>query len=400
MNPMHPNIVAPITGQKMDKRPRRFVLYTRISTKSQTDGISIDAQQSTLQSHVEQLNGIVLGILQDVASAYGPKASHRKGLLEAISKCRAAGAELLVTKVDRFSRNVSILNDLDLSGVKIVSVAEGPVGKKRLKSLITSAQCESAEASLRNKEALARKKAAGKSLGNPNIRRDAQQAGTAAVKLRRIVKVNDLSVFIENHPEILEMTWQERVSLLNSFGHLNPGSVSVPWTKPTLRKPFKEAVELLAMGRSPLVGSASASGSKSVAHVAAPAGGATTPPSTSQSTTAEPSKTESEDVSQGLPATSSPVLSSGSNIAVLSSVSAVTHTFGRRPLTEAEKALLLRIIAKRKVATKTVMDELGLPRLDGSLWMAAHQGTTVSGDMLERLANWFDVHEVVLSAAA
>lgn len=109
---------------------------------------------------------------------------------------------------------------------------------------------------------------------------------------------------------------------------------------------------------------------------------------------------ESQDASQGLPATSSTVLSSGSNVVTLSSVSAATPAPGRRPLTEAEKVLLLRIVDKRKVAKKTVMDELGLPRLDGSLWMAVRQGTTVSDDMLERLALWLDVHAAVLAAAA
>jgi DNA invertase Pin-like site-specific DNA recombinase len=400
MNPMHTNVVELLTGQKMEKRPRRCVLYQRISTKGQTDGISLDAQQSTLQTHVEQLGGMVLDTFQDVASAYGPKASHRKGLLDAISKCRATGAELLVTKVDRFSRNVSILTDLDLSGLKITSVAEGRIGKQRLRSLITSAQRESAEASRRSKEVLAKKKTAGKPLGNPNIRRDAQRAGTDAVKQRRKAKILDLSVFIENHPEILAMTWQERGSLLNSFGHLNPGSVSVPWTKSALRKPFKDAVELLALGRSPLVCGASSGGSKNVLRVAGPAGVATTPPSTLQPTTAEPFKAESQGASQGMPATSSTGLSSGSKIAILSPASAATPALSRRPLTEAEKALLLQIIAKRKVATKTVMDELGLPRLNGSLWMAVHQGTTVSEDMLERLVNWFDTQIGVLLAAA
>lgn len=388
------------TGQRTTKRPRRFVLYTRISTKEQADGISLDAQRSTLQTYVEQHGGIALAVYQDVESAYGPKASHRKGLREAIAKCRATGADLLVIKIDRFSRNVSILTDLDLSGVKIVSVAEGPVGKKRLKSLIKSAHRESDEASRRSKEVLARKKAAGKSLGNPNIRSDAQQAGTVAVKLRKTVKLHDLSVFIEKHPEILDMTWQERVDLLNSSGHLNLGSVSKPWGKNSLRKPFKEAVELLALGRFPLVCSSSAGGPNNVLHVAARAGRAATPPSTSDSTMAEPAKAESQGASQGLSATSSTAASSGSKITTLSPVSAATPVFNRRPLTEAEKALLFRIVAKRKVERKIVMDELGLPRLNGSLWMAVRQGTTVSEDMLERLARWFDTHEGVLSVAA
>jgi len=281
------------TGQKIQKRPRPFVLYARVSTKTQTDGISLDAQQSTLQTHVEQLDGVVLGIFQDVASAYGENASHRKGLRDAISKCRATGSELLVTKVDRFSRNVSILTDLDLSGVKIVSIAEGIVGKKRLRSLIKSAQGESAAASLRNREAMAKRKAAGKSLGNPNIRRDAQWLGTAAIKLRKFVKVNELSVFIEKHPEILDMTWQERVDLLNRSGHLNLGSASVPWVKSSLRKPFKEAFERLTFRQSTAPSISTSGGLASLPQPAALTGGSAASTSSLKASTAQPPEAES-----------------------------------------------------------------------------------------------------------
>jgi hypothetical protein len=214
------------------------------------------------------------------------------------------------------------------------------------------------------------------------------------------VKVHDLSVFVEKHPEIIDMTWQSRADLLNKSGHLNPGSASKPWAKSSLRKPFTAAVELLALGRSPVASIPPSGGSESALQPAAPTGGSTTLPSSLKAGTARPLKAESQGTSQSLPAASSTVLSSGSNIAALSPVSTATPVLGRRALTEAEKAMLLGIIDKRKVATKTVMDELGLQRQNCSLWMAVHQGTTVTEDMLERLANWFDVHEGVLSAAA
>jgi DNA invertase Pin-like site-specific DNA recombinase len=67
--------------QTTTTRPRPFVLYSQVSTKVQVKGISLDAQQHMLNSYVDQTGGVILDVFQDVASAYGPKASTRRSLL-------------------------------------------------------------------------------------------------------------------------------------------------------------------------------------------------------------------------------------------------------------------------------------------------------------------------------
>jgi hypothetical protein len=68
---------------------------------------------------------------------------------------------------------------------------------------------------------------------------------------------------------------------------------------------------------------------------------------------------------------------------------AIRPIFERRPLTSEEKNWLLSIMRKRALSKMDVMDELVLPRLNTSIWMSVHQGTTVSHDILERHSNWF-----------
>lgn len=60
----------------------------------------------------------------------------------------------------------------------------------------------------------------------------------------------------------------------------------------------------------------------------------------------------------------------------------------RRSLSAGEKQVLGLVMKKRNMTQSQVMDELGLPRLDASLWMAVRRGTAVSPEMLERLLSW------------
>lgn len=53
------------------------------------------------------------------------------------------------------------------------------------------------------------------------------------------------------------MTWRARADLLNTAGHANIGNTSsplpVPWSRESLRKPFKEALNLLHAKRAPII---------------------------------------------------------------------------------------------------------------------------------------------------
>jgi DNA invertase Pin-like site-specific DNA recombinase len=390
-----------LTAQTTNDCPRAFVQYIRVSTKKQMKGISLDAQQHTLNTYVEQKGGMLLEIFQDVCSAYDPNSSKRPGLQAAISKCRATGADLLVIKVDRFSRNVSILEDLDLSGIRIVSVAEGIVGKDRLRSLIQSAQNESAEASRNSKDALAKRKAAGKRLGNTKNLSEAQQLGTQAVKNRKANKISELSGFIATHPEILVMTWQARVELLNASGHANIGNtigpLPAPWSRGSLRKPFKEALNLLTTKPAPIVSSPVPRQPDHTDRVATPVVALRASVKPSGITTAGPGKIESQGALQSLPglttAASAPVIEiAAARPVTLVPPVTVGPIFERRPLTSQEKNWLFSIMQNRGLSNSQVMDELGMPRLNGSLWMSVSQGTNVSEEMLGRLSGWFQTN--------
>jgi len=60
----------------------------------------------------------------------------------------------------------------------------------------------------------------------------------------------------------------------------------------------------------------------------------------------------------------------------------------RRSLTSKEARELLRIMRARGIKQKHVMDELGLKRMNPSIWLSCRGGTKVDPEVIMRLERW------------
>ena len=90
----------------------RFVIYTRVSTKSQgKSGLGLEAQQRDIKLYLNNYAPAhqILGEFQEIES--GSKSS-RETLQEAVKLAKAEDAVLLVSKLDRLSRDVEFIADL------------------------------------------------------------------------------------------------------------------------------------------------------------------------------------------------------------------------------------------------------------------------------------------------
>jgi DNA invertase Pin-like site-specific DNA recombinase len=146
---------------------KKFVIYTRVSTKGQGDsGLGLEAQERDIGLYLETYAETpfeIVGRFCDVKS--GAKAS-RPELAKAVEMARATGATLLVAKLDRLSRSVAfiatMLEDKRLS----VTVASMPHADKfQLHIYAALAEQERDFISLRTKAALKEAKARGQKLG-------------------------------------------------------------------------------------------------------------------------------------------------------------------------------------------------------------------------------------------
>lgn len=92
---------------------KKYVIYYRVSTKKQGEsGLGLDAQERDVNLFLDNYSEIpyeVLGTFTDVESG---KSDARPEFNEAIAIAKKHKAELLVAKLDRLSRRVSVLSAL------------------------------------------------------------------------------------------------------------------------------------------------------------------------------------------------------------------------------------------------------------------------------------------------
>lgn len=92
---------------------KQYVVYTRVSTEEQgRSGLGLEAQERDIGIYLETFSEVpweVIGRFQDVLSG---GSDDRPQLAEAIKMVRATGAELLVAKLDRLSRDVAFIATL------------------------------------------------------------------------------------------------------------------------------------------------------------------------------------------------------------------------------------------------------------------------------------------------
>lgn len=142
----------------------RFVIYTRVSTKSQgKSGLGLDAQQRDIQLYLDNYASghEIIGEFQEVVT--GAK-SNREQLNAALDLAKAEDAVLLVSKLDRLSRDVEFIAGL-IKRVTIRVAAMPTADNFQLHIYAALAEQERNFISLRTKAALAMAKERGVKLG-------------------------------------------------------------------------------------------------------------------------------------------------------------------------------------------------------------------------------------------
>ena len=143
----------------------RYVLYRRVSHAEQgRSGLGLEAQKRDLDLYLaSQPDAEVLADFVEVAS--GAKGD-RPALVEALALCRKQKATLLVSKLDRLSRNVAFVATLlEERGVEFVVASLPQASRFELHLYAALAEQERTFISQRTKAALAAAKERGVKLG-------------------------------------------------------------------------------------------------------------------------------------------------------------------------------------------------------------------------------------------
>lgn len=178
----------------------KVVNYFRVSSASQgRSGLGLEAQHSAVTQFCEDRRCDVVGSFVEVESG---KVDQRPQLAKAMHLARVTNSTLLVAKIDRLSRNVGFLAQLQDSGVKFAAVDMPEANELTIHILAAVAQAERKAISQRTSDALKARKARGLPLGNPNgaaaLRRadKGNAAAIAAVRANADRRVADLQPII------------------------------------------------------------------------------------------------------------------------------------------------------------------------------------------------------------
>lgn len=146
---------------------QQYVVYTRVSTEDQgRSGLGLDAQERDIAVYLETFSAVPYEIVGRFCDVQSGGSDGRPELQAALAMARRTGAELLVAKLDRLSRKVSLIATLmDDPKVKL-RVAQMPHADKfQLHIYAALAEQERDFISARTKAALREAKARGTKLG-------------------------------------------------------------------------------------------------------------------------------------------------------------------------------------------------------------------------------------------
>ena len=180
----------------------RAVAYTRVSTQKQgRSGLGLEAQQAAIRAFAEREGIKIMQWFSETESGKGADAlSRRPQLAAALNAGRAMRAPVLVSKLDRLSRDVHFISGLMAQRVEFVVTELGRQTDPFVLHLFAAlAEKERHLISERTKAGLAAARRRGVTLGNPQLRagkpsyaakaRQAQadEADRRAAQLHRIV---------------------------------------------------------------------------------------------------------------------------------------------------------------------------------------------------------------------
>lgn len=193
----------------------KYIAYYRVSTAKQAQsGLGLDAQKNTVEGYLKGVRGVVAGEYVEQESG---KSDNRPELLKAMTDCQLKKATLLVSKLDRLSRDLHFITSLQKSGIKFI-IAENPQMTDLTVHLLAAvAQHERQMISSRTKQALAAAKARGKVLGNPRLS-ECRCTDTSAA---RKVKFELANSHAQEMYKVLEGIGFENMSLRKTAARLN-----------------------------------------------------------------------------------------------------------------------------------------------------------------------------------
>ena len=225
---------------------KKAIIYTRVSTNKQGEsGLGLESQLDIANNYCQQNNIEIIEHFSEVQS--GGK-NDREMIAKALRRCELTGALLVVAKLDRISRDVEFIAQLQKSNINFVCADMPEANESMIQFMSVFAQYERKQASVRTKEALQAKKKQGVKLGTNNLTLDGAKKG----RVNAIASIKDKADYRASlvcH-EINNAIEQGYTSLRQIADFLNKRHIKTPrdkeWTAAAVKRTKERCTTLAA----------------------------------------------------------------------------------------------------------------------------------------------------------
>ena len=191
-----------------------YIQYARVSTSKQEYGL--EAQKLVMDNFVISRNGITIGLFQEHESG---KKNNREELIKAIEFAKEKKAILLVSKLDRLSRDVLFIFKIK-ADVEFIVASNPEMGTMMLSVLAGFAQAERELISERTKAGMQIAKLKGKNIGGKRWDSPPQKL-IEITKNRHLKKREELKEFALKHKKDIDGNSNVLLLLLKYAGYKN-----------------------------------------------------------------------------------------------------------------------------------------------------------------------------------
>jgi DNA invertase Pin-like site-specific DNA recombinase len=170
---------------------QQYIVYKRVSTKEQgRSGLGLEAQERDIALYLERFSPVPYEVLATFTDILSGTDNERPELLAALTMARRTGAILLVSKLDRLSRKVSVVAALMEDKKVTFRVAQMPNADNfQLHIYAALAEQEREFISARTKAALSEARRRGTKLGglrDKTMKRNAAVQANAAARAEKV----------------------------------------------------------------------------------------------------------------------------------------------------------------------------------------------------------------------
>ena len=191
-----------------------YIQYARVSTSKQEYGL--EAQKLVMDNFVISRDGITIGLFQEHESG---KKNNREELIKAIEFAKEKKAILLVSKLDRLSRDVLFIFKIK-ADVEFIVASNPEMGTMMLSVLAGFAQAERELISERTKAGMQIAKLKGKNIGGKRWDSPPQKL-IEITKNRHLKKREELKEFALKHKKDIDGNSNVLLLLLKYAGYKN-----------------------------------------------------------------------------------------------------------------------------------------------------------------------------------